>query len=312
MRLATYRRKGEQALALAFVTPEGRLWDVVDALGSPAGGAIDALVPAPGNVDWLGPVGIELLAEIHRLGPGTLLEDDHIELGPPVPRPGKIIATGRNYMDHLREGQKIWAARGKTVEKAAFPTAFAKFPTAIVASGAPILLPRGVDRVDYEVELAVVIGRPALNVSRDEALGHVAGYTICNDVAARGIQLAEMEHQIGIVRAKNFPTFAPLGPWLVTADEIPDPQALRISLRVNGETRQDANTADMIFGVSELVSYWSALGLETGDIILTGTPAGVAIARPEPADFYLKPGDLVEATIERIGTLVNPVDASPA
>jgi 2-keto-4-pentenoate hydratase/2-oxohepta-3-ene-1,7-dioic acid hydratase in catechol pathway len=323
MRVGTYTESESSVYRLAIFDGGDRLLDAAAAAEriertgvltlSPAEHAV--LAEAPANPGWLTAPGHDLLRRIvaaaaHADGAWRKLSE--VVLGPPVTHPRKFIAAGRNYMDHLREGQRIWAARGKAVEKASFPTAFAKFATAIIPSGAPIMLPAGVEDVDYEVELAVVIGSPALRVPVEHALDYVAGYTVCNDVAARRIQRAEMEHQIGIVMAKNFPTFAPLGPWLVTADEIPDPQSLRIQLSVNGESRQDANTSDMIFPVAQLVSYWSALGLETGDMIITGTPSGVALARPNPEAFYLKDGDLVEATIERIGTLRNPVRLAEA
>jgi acylpyruvate hydrolase len=230
-----------------------------------------------------------------------------IRLGPPITRPGKFIATGRNYGAHLRESQAIWAARGRKVDGATFPTAFVKFPSAIIATEECIVIPPNVEAVDYEIELVVVIGRAAHNVPVDAALDYVAGYTICNDVGARQIQKQEMEHQIGLVMSKNFPSFAPLGPWIVTADEIPDPQVLALTLKVNNEVRQHASTEDMIFNVATLVSYWSRLGLAPGDMISTGTPSGVALARPDPDRYYLKPGDVVEASIERIGTLRNGV-----
>jgi acylpyruvate hydrolase len=211
-------------------------------------------------------------------------------------------------MNHVKEGQKIWAARGKTIAVPTFPAAFVKFQSAITAHGMPIVLPEGVENVDYELELALVIGRPAYRVSVESALDYVAGYTICNDIGARKIQHLEMEAQIGITLSKNFRSFAPVGPWLVTADEIPDPQALDISLTVNGESRQQAHTSDMIFTVAQLVSYWSQIGLEPGDMITTGTPSGVALAMPEPERYYLKPGDVVKACIAGIGELVNPVE----
>jgi 2-keto-4-pentenoate hydratase/2-oxohepta-3-ene-1,7-dioic acid hydratase in catechol pathway len=230
-----------------------------------------------------------------------------VRIGPPITRPGKFIATGRNYGAHLRESQAIWAARGRKVEGATFPTAFIKLPSAIIATEECIVIPPNVEAVDYEIELVVVIGRAAHDVPLDTALDYVAGYTICNDVGARHIQKQEMEHQIGLVMSKNFPSFAPLGPWIVTADEIPDPQALALTLKVNNEVRQNASTEDMIFNVATLVSYWSRLGLAPGDMISTGTPSGVALAMPEPERYYLKPGDVVEASIERIGTLRNAV-----
>lgn len=249
-----------------------------------------------------------LAVEARHPAPGRdRLARNAARLGPAVPRPGKFIATGRNYGAHLRESQAIWAARGRDVVGAPFPTAFVKLASAIVATDAPIRIPEGVAAVDYEIELVVVIGKPAFKVAAAHALDYVAGYTICNDVGARHIQKQEMEHQIGLTLSKNFLTFAPLGPWIVTRDEIPDPQALSLTLTVNGEARQQASTADMIFDVRTLVAYWSQLGLVPGDLISTGTPSGVAVARSDPDAYYLKAGDIVEATIEGIGTLRNPV-----
>ena len=172
----------------------------------------------------------------------------------------------------MKESQAIWAARGREVVGAAFPTAFVKLPSAIIATGEAIRIPPGVTGVDYEIELVAVIGKAAYNVDAADALDYVAGYTICNDVGARHIQKQEMEHQIGLTVSKNFPTFAPLGPGSCRCDEIPDPQVLELTLKVNGETRQHGSTADMIFDVRTLVAYWSRLGLVPGDMISTGTP----------------------------------------
>jgi 2-keto-4-pentenoate hydratase/2-oxohepta-3-ene-1,7-dioic acid hydratase in catechol pathway len=318
MRLGTFRREGEQNWRSAAFLWGARVLDLAvaaDALRARGqaldGAAVARLTHGAANGTWLDQAGLALVRAImaaERDWPApAIAPETKIKIGPPVPRPRTFIAAGRNYMDHLREGQKIWAARGKKVEQASFPTAFIKLSSSIVAQGDPILLPLGVEDVDYEIELVAVIGRPAYRVSESDALDYVAGYTICNDIGARRIQRAEMEHQIGIVMAKNFKSFAPLGPWLVTADEIPDPQALDVRLTVDGEERQHASTADMIFSVAKLVSYWSSLGLEPGDMITTGTPAGVALARPDPAPFYLKDGNRVEASIERIGTLANRV-----
>ena len=322
MRIATLEATPEEPVRrLAFVGPDGRVTPLPDAVRHLEESGIRRfsederrlLSGAPEDNGWLTPAGLALLRGIEEAcGPGDGLAPvrrpvDGLQLAPPVPRPGKIIAVGRNYMDHVREGQEIWAKRGKEVKIPGFPTAFAKYPSSLTGPDRPILLPAGIDDVDYEIELAVVIGTPALDVPVERALDHVAGYTICNDVGARGIQRQEMEQQIGIVLAKNFPSFAPMGPWLVTADDIPDPQALDIQLTVDGEVRQHASTADMIFSVATLVSYWSRMGLEPGDIIITGTPSGVALARPDPAPFYLRDGQTVVASIAGIGALSNPV-----
>jgi len=314
MRLGTYATAGERGWRAALFHTDHELVDLAAALAAYVhGGATAAAVPNPADIlCWITPQGQALAAQIakaveaNQLGVAPIRLAD-VRHGPPVPNPGKFIAIGRNYMNHVREGQRLWAARGKVVEVPTFPAAFAKFASAITAHGTPIVVPEDVVDVDYELELAFVIGRPAYRVPVDQALEYVAGYTICNDVGARQIQRKEMESQIGLTLSKNFPTFAPLGPWLVTADEMGDPQTLEIDLTVNGEERQRSNTADMIFPVAQIVSYYSQLGLAPGDMFTTGTPAGVAVAMPEPSRYYLKPGDVVRATIERIGTLENIV-----
>ncbi len=212
--------------------------------------------------------------------------------------PTQILCIGLNYRQHAAE------TGAKPPER---PILFVKGINATQHPGDPILLPRHLrsDEVDYECELAVVIGRAARNVPRARALEHVLGYTCCNDVSAR-------DHQIRLgggqwCRGKFFDTFAPLGPRLVTTDEIPDPNALRIATRLNGAVVQDSSTSDMIFDVPALIEYLSgSTTLVPGTVILTGTPQGVGMAA-KPAPRWLRPGDVVEIEIERIGTLVNPV-----
>jgi len=317
MRIATLQHRREARTCLGFAGSDGAFITVPDALAAVSGGR--ETVPmhklmVPEAADWLQPAGLDMLATLKEaaLAQGVAPADmNDWRLGPPVVNPGKIIAVGRNYMDHVREGQEIWAKRGKVVTIPQFPSAFAKFATSLCGPDSPILVPEGVDDVDYEIELAVVIGTRALNVSEADALNYVAGYTICNDVGARGIQRKEMEAQIGITLAKNFPNFAPMGPWMVTADEIPDPQTLEIGLEVDGEPRQRANTSDMIFSVPYLISYWSRVGLNPGDIMITGTPSGVALARDEPEKFYLRAGQTVTAWIDGIGVLRNTIADAP-
>jgi 2-keto-4-pentenoate hydratase/2-oxohepta-3-ene-1,7-dioic acid hydratase in catechol pathway len=210
----------------------------------------------------------------------------------PVTRPGKIVAVGRNYAEHAAE---------EGVAAPADPILFTKFGSSIVGPGAEIRW-RAADtsQVDFEAELAVVIGRTARDVSAADALGHVLGYTCLNDVSARDLQFADGQW----IRGKSLDTFCPIGPWLVTADEIPDPQALRIRCHVNGETLQDANTARMIHGVAALIAFASRyMTLEPGDIIATGTPAGVGVFRKPPR--FLADGDVVVVEIEGIGRLEN-------
>ncbi len=309
MRLATLRRRQDGLTALAFAEDETHFYPVAE-VAERMGVALDPALIDPLGTLWLRPEGLAQLAELDARRAGLDLDPADLQAWhwmPPVPRPGKIIAVGRNYMDHVREGQEIWKKRGKTVEIPKYPTAFAKFPSSLSGPRDEIRIPAGLDDIDYEIELAVVIGTAALDVSAGEALRHVAGYTICNDLATRGIQRREMEAQVGIALAKNFPGFAPMGPWLTTSDAAGDPQDLRVTLEVDGEVRQDASTSDMIFPVAELIAYWSPMGLEPGDILITGTPSGVALAREEPEKYYLRPGQTVTARIEGLGELRNPV-----
>jgi acylpyruvate hydrolase len=219
---------------------------------------------------------------------------DEVQLHPPIPRPGKIICIGLNYRDHCIETGQAIPDR---------PVVFAKFNNALTGQEQPIRLGKS-ERVDYEAELVFVIGKKAYDVPENEALDYVAGYTIANDVSARDWQFADSQW----VRGKTPDTYCPLGPWLVTTDELPDPHKLAISCRVNGETLQNSNTEQLVFRVDALISYLSqSMTLEPGDIVLTGTPPGVGFARKPP--IYLQPGDRVEVEIEGIGILHNPVVA---
>ncbi len=216
------------------------------------------------------------------------------ELLAPVTAPQKIIAIGLNYADHAREA-------GLTLPTA--PIGFIKTPNSIVGPGDEIRFTSDTTtQLDFEAELAVVIGRRVRNTPVEDALSAVFGYTVCNDVSARDAQFADAQW----FRGKSFDTFCPLGPWIVTADEVGDPQRLRVACRVNGTTLQDSSTEEMVFGVAELVSYFSRfMTLEPGDVISTGTPNGVGFARTPP--IFLQDGDVVEAEVERVGVLRNTV-----
>ena len=210
----------------------------------------------------------------------------------PIQRPGKIVCVGVNYRAHATEGGR---------EPPDHPVLFAKFPTAVIGDGDVITWDEGLTQaVDFEAELAVVIGRTCRRVSTAEALDYVAGYTCLNDVSARDLQYGDKQ----FVRAKSLDTFCPIGPYVVTPDEVGDPGTLDIRCIVNGEVMQDSNTSDLIFGVPELISFCSqAFTLEPGDVIATGTPSGVGWFR-EPKRM-LKDGDEVVVEIERIGRLTN-------
>jgi 2-keto-4-pentenoate hydratase/2-oxohepta-3-ene-1,7-dioic acid hydratase in catechol pathway len=218
---------------------------------------------------------------------------DAVRLRAPVPRPGKLVCVGLNYRDHAAESK---------VPVPEHPVLFSKFTTSVIASGDPIVLPVSSEKVDYEAELAVVVGRRAKRASRDEAARAILGYTIVNDVSARDFQFGDGQWQ----RGKSCDTFAPMGPWIATSDEVADPQRLGIRLRVNGQTLQSSNTDQMVFGAVDLVAYISeTITLEPGDVIATGTPSGVGFARQPP--IFLKSGDVVEVEIDGLGVLKNPV-----
>lgn len=226
--------------------------------------------------------------------------DDHlfldrreIRLGPCVPRPGKILCVGLNYRDHAREAK---------MEPPKEPVLFNKFATSLAADGEIITIPAGVERVDYEAELALVIGKRVRQVSEEQALQAVFGYCNANDLSARELQFRTSQWLLG----KCLDQFCPLGPYLVTADEVGDPQCLTIRCLVNGELRQEANTADMIFSCAQLIHYISRyMTLEPGDVILTGTPQGVILGYPPEQQVWLKEGDEVVVEIEKLGRLTN-------
>ncbi|MEM7305585.1 MAG: fumarylacetoacetate hydrolase family protein [Planctomycetota bacterium] len=224
---------------------------------------------------------------------GAVVARGDVTLLAPVPRPGKVICIGLNYKDHAEESKMDLPER---------PLMFSKFPTSITGPGAPVVIPPLTEQVDYEAELAVIIGRRASRVSAADGYDHVLGYANFNDVSARDFQFADGQWQ----RGKSPDTFGPLGEYIATTDEVPDPHTLRISLRLNGETLQDSNTDQLIFRVPELIEKLSeSVTLEPGDVIATGTPPGVGFARKPP--IWVKAGDVMEVEIAGLGVLSNPV-----
>ena len=219
-----------------------------------------------------------------------------VKLLPPIPDPSKILCIGLNYRDHAIEG-------GQPIPTE--PVVFGKFANTLIAHGDPIKIPREAQKTDYEAELVIVIGKTGKHIPNDKsAFDYVAGYTVGHDVSARDWQFKGSEKQW--ILGKTFDTFAPTGPFLVTADEPIDPHNLKIQLRLNGETMQNSSTKEFIFGVPAMLSYLSqVVTLEPGDLIFTGTPPGVGIAR-KPTPVLLKPGDVVEVEIEKLGVLRNP------
>lgn len=218
-----------------------------------------------------------------------------VRLMAPVPRPRKLICVGLNYRDHAEE-------TGAQIPKV--PTIFNKFATAVIAPGANVILPRVSTAPDYEAEFAFVIGEGGRNIRAEDWRKHVFGYTLVNDVTARDYQRATTQWLMG----KTFDTFAPMGPWIVTADAIEDPHELDIQMEINGEILQDSNTRELIFKIPDLIEFLSSVfTLEPGDVVSTGTPAGVGFARKPPR--YLRRGDQMTVRIPAIGELHNPVVA---
>jgi acylpyruvate hydrolase len=224
---------------------------------------------------------------------GAHLARAAVTLKAPIPRPGKIICIGLNYRDHAAESN---------LPLPDFPTVFAKYANVVVGPGAAIVLPTVTEQIDYEAEFAFVIGRPAKDVAEADALAYVAGYLPFNDISARDYQMRTSQWTMG----KTFDTFGPMGPCLTTADEIPDPHDLDIRLFVDGELMQSSNTRNLIFTVPQLIADLSAvMTLEPGDLISTGTPAGVGAARTPKR--WLRAGETVRLEIEKLGVLENPV-----
>ncbi len=226
---------------------------------------------------------------------GIVYTIDRVSLLPPVLRPGKVICMGLNYRDHAAEA-------GMAVPE--YPVLFHKVAGSLVGHNQPIVIPRISSQIDYEGELAIIIGRRGKYIAEDEAYSYVAGYTVANDVSARDLQFRTSQWTTG----KMLDTFGPLGPALVTRDEVPDPHILFIKTTLNGHVLQDGNTADMIFRVPFIIKYISEIvTLEPGDVIMTGTPAGIGNTRSP--QVFMKPGDTVTVEIGHLGKLTNPVVA---
>lgn len=301
MRLLTY--KHNQIEAVGVVTSEDRilpLSSLTDGVLSPAQVAL--LQSRPTMLDIIRggePVFVVMREVLSRLNDqnAKLLDISEVEILAPIPRPPKIVAIGLNYMDHCRETR---------TEPPSRPLLFAKFPTSVTGHNAPIRWTEGVtEEVDYEAELAVIMGKTAKKVRAADAFDKIFGYTALNDVSARDMQFGDKQW----VRGKSLDTFCPMGPYLVTKDELSEPNNLQIGCRINGKTLQDSNTREMIFKVPDLVEFITQdITLEPGDVIATGTPSGVGFSRMPPV--YLKHGDEVEVFIHGIGVLANRVSVS--
>lgn len=286
MRLCSYLHNGQAGYG---VVADDRVIDI----GSVLGDRFPTLASLIAEDDFLGIC-------TQAIGHGSELPLAGIALQAPIPNPGKIICVGLNYHDHMVETRHAPTQH---------PTLFARFADSQCAHGEPMLMPSVSTQFDFEAELAVVIGKGGRNIEADAALDHVAGYSCYNDGSVRDWQV----HTSQFLPGKNFPATGAFGPFLVTSDEIPDPQDLTISCRLNGETVQAARTSQMIHSVAQLIAYISRFTpLAAGDVIVTGTPGGVGFARVPP--LFMKEGDLVEIDIEGVGLLRNQVarEAAPS
>lgn len=295
MRLVTFSA-AERALAGVIGEDE-----TVTAISDLVPGAPATMLEAIGAWDSIAP---RLADAAARAVSGTPL--DRVRLLAPIPRPARnLFCVGWNYTEHFEEGR---GSRGAAAPQAIpeHPAFFTKNPSTVVGLDGPVRHPSPHSaELDWEVELAIVIGTSGRDIDQRDALRHVFGYTVANDVSVRDVQ---RRHGGQWFKGKNFDTHCPLGPWIVTADEIPDPQVLAIRSRVNGETKQSSNTRHMVFPVRRIVAELSVgMSLEPGDVVLTGTPPGVGFARKPPE--FLKVGDVMEMEIEGIGVLRNPVVA---
>ena len=301
MRLATIDVAG--APAAAVIRADGAAVVLDGAAAAAAGLAADdpALSGDLAALIACGAAGVEAARRVAESA-AVAIPAERVRLLAPLPRPAKnVFCVGRNYADHIAEGAR---AQNVRIDVTEVPVFFTKPPTAVIGPGAAVpIFPHVSTKIDYEVELAVVIGTAGRDIPRESALDHVFGYTILNDISARDVQ---RRHGGQYFKGKGLDGSCPLGPWIVTADAIPDPAALGIRLRVNGELRQDSTTAAMIFDIPTLIASLSeGMTLEPGDILATGTPSGVGYAMDPPR--FLVDGDTVSCEIDGIGTLENPV-----
>jgi 2-keto-4-pentenoate hydratase/2-oxohepta-3-ene-1,7-dioic acid hydratase in catechol pathway len=290
MRLATVRRSVDGRTALFVGTADGYVDLALAARALEVEGIGD--VADVGELYRAGDAAVARVARIAESLPAAEVPATHLtelRLAPPVTRPDSIVCIGRNYLEHIREGN---------ADVPPYPILFSKYPNTLVGHEDEVRHHRLTEQLDYEGELAVVIGRRAGRIPAARAMEVVAGYTILNDISARDLQYGDVQW----IRGKSLDTWGPVGPVFVTADEIPDPHALRLQTRVNGELRQDASCSDMIFKIPELIEFITeGITLRPGDLISTGTPSGVGMGFDPPR--WLRPGDVLEVTIEPIGTL---------
>jgi 2-keto-4-pentenoate hydratase/2-oxohepta-3-ene-1,7-dioic acid hydratase in catechol pathway len=283
MKIVTFRRNEES-------------WPEVGVVRGESIVALGANCPTPTALIENWPMAKAPILEYLEKAPAeAILPFAKTKLMAPIPRPPKLLCVGLNYRDHAIESK---------MEIPKVPTIFNKFSTSIIGPGDDIILPKTSEKPDYEAEFAFIIGQGGRHIPAEKWQDHVFGYTIINDVSARDYQMATTQWLMG----KTFDTFCPMGPWMVTADEIEDPHALDIKMTINGEVLQNSNTRELIFRIPDLIAYLSSvMTLESGDIVSTGTPAGVGLGHNPPR--WLRPGDECVISIAGIGELRNPVVA---
>ena len=295
MKLASFKLKSTGAPSIGIVLDGG----ILDLHAASGGKLPSSMIPFL----ELGADGLAQARQLAAAG-GKLLKDNEIELQAPVPRPGKIMHTSCNFSAHLEElttwQEPEWQSHNWGNFHFEHPTGFLEAPSSVVPHGAHVPVPHFTKQLDYEIEIGVIIGKKGFRIPREEALDYVAGLTIFNDLSARDIQAREHSNQV-ILLGKSFNGSCPLGPYLVTMDEIGNPDDLKLVLKLNGEERQNSSTANMVYKISEMVAWWSNTTLEPGDVLTSGSPPGVIAGMRNPV--YLKPGDRIDATVERIGTL---------
>lgn len=298
MKIVTFKNKNrpsreENRYRIGALISENKILDLTTLASSESLAASDVLECFNLEKDFIGKAKNVIDGNDKSKFPAYSREE--IEVSAPVPRPNKIICIGLNYRDHAEESGMPFPAS---------PIIFSKFATCVTGANQPIILPKGSVQVDYEAELAFIVGRRAKNVKKEDALEYVFGYTNFNDVSARDFQFADGQWQ----RGKSCDTFAPMGEFVATVDEIGDPHNLKIQFRLNSETLQNSNTRELIFKIPELIEFLSeSITLEPGDVVATGTPPGVGFARKPPV--FMKAGDIAEVEIEGLGVLSNMVAA---
>lgn len=296
MKLASIELKSNGAATVAVVTGNGYL-----DLHAASNGELPASM-----IEFLeaGPDAMARARNLADTDSGPIYGEGEVDLLSPVPKPGKIMHTSCNFSAHLEEltgwEEPEWQSHNWGDFHFEHPTGFLEAPSSVVGHGAGVAVPHFTRQLDYEIEVGVIIGRTAFRVSREDALDYVAGLTIFNDLSARDIQAREHSNKV-ILLGKSFDGSCPLGPYLVTMDEVGDPDDLKMVLTLNGEERQNSSTANMVYKIADIVSWWSNTTLQPGDVLTTGSPPGVIAGMKDAA--YLSPGDRIDATIEKLGTL---------